>query len=334
MSQILLSICIPTLNREQYIEETIESIVNQLEDEVEVVIVDGGSIDNTENIVKEHQKRYKNIKYFKSEDKQNDPSSKGFDQDCSRAVDFARGKYCWLMTDDDLLLPGALARVINELKNGYGLIIANAEVCTNDMGQVLVKKQLNLVDDRIFKVFEWQKCISYIAKHLTFVGAVIIKRQLWQNRNKDKYYGTGFVHVGVILQEPVNEDVLVTASPLVSIRYGNAQWSTRAFKIWMFDWPELIWSFSSLSDDTKRNICPSREPWKNPRKLLVMRAWGRYSIEEYKLYIKNQKYSFAKKFLAISIALFPSNILHTIILYYVRFRAPHMPLLLFELENK
>ena len=45
--QYRLSICIPTLNRGDYIGETLQSIASQWEEGVEIVIVDGGSTDRT-----------------------------------------------------------------------------------------------------------------------------------------------------------------------------------------------------------------------------------------------------------------------------------------------
>src|ERR1035437_6929312 len=54
MSELLLSICIPTYNRAEYLEETILSIVNQKRfqetSEVEIVISDNCSEDNTKQV--------------------------------------------------------------------------------------------------------------------------------------------------------------------------------------------------------------------------------------------------------------------------------------------
>jgi abequosyltransferase len=58
----LLSICIPTYNREKYLKRLLDSIVCQKEftdtDDVEIVVDDGPSTDNTETMVKEYIKKY------------------------------------------------------------------------------------------------------------------------------------------------------------------------------------------------------------------------------------------------------------------------------------
>jgi glycosyltransferase involved in cell wall biosynthesis len=67
----LLSICIPTYNRAEYLDKSIASIVSQKEfstESVELVISDNASNDNTGEVVKKYQKIYKNIYYFRNDE--------------------------------------------------------------------------------------------------------------------------------------------------------------------------------------------------------------------------------------------------------------------------
>ena len=67
--QPLLSICIPTYNRSKYLKKTLESIINQEEfkpENVEIVISDNCSTDDTEIVCREYSERYENIKYFRN----------------------------------------------------------------------------------------------------------------------------------------------------------------------------------------------------------------------------------------------------------------------------
>ena len=56
MKKPLLSICIATYNRANFIGETLDSIILQLTEDVEVVIVDGASTDNTREVVESYVK--------------------------------------------------------------------------------------------------------------------------------------------------------------------------------------------------------------------------------------------------------------------------------------
>lgn len=68
--QPLLSICIPTYNRASYLEGAILNIItdNAFGDEVEIIISDNASTDNTEEIAKKYTQKHYNIKYYKNEE--------------------------------------------------------------------------------------------------------------------------------------------------------------------------------------------------------------------------------------------------------------------------
>src|SRR4051794_4708620 len=117
MSGRSLSICIATRNRAALIGATLESIVTQCTGEVEVVILDGASTDNTEQVVRLYQMRFPCVRYFRQD------TNLGIDRDFASAVDLAEGEYCWLFSDDDVLKPGAVRIVLDALQGNYPLVI-------------------------------------------------------------------------------------------------------------------------------------------------------------------------------------------------------------------
>jgi glycosyltransferase involved in cell wall biosynthesis len=303
-----------------------------LEDSVEIVIVDGGSTDGTEQVVSSYQRAFPSISYVRKETSEQQPSNEGFSRDCNHAVELANGKYCWLMTDDDLLLPGAIRKVLSETEKDYPVIVASVEVRNDDLTKVLIPRRPNLLHDQIYKPSEWNNFAVKVGGCLTFVGAVIIKRQFWLNRDREKYFRSAFIHVGVIFDEPIMEDVLVIAAPLVSVRHGNAHWSNRTFQIWLFNWPELVWSFSTISDGTKQILAP-KERWRNLRALLLMRALGIYSLKEYELFLIERLRSKREHVLAKLIARLPRSVLYIPAYVYLYVRGSKTSSVLFELEN-
>lgn len=274
-----LSICIPTLNRAGFIGETLNSIVLQLQPGVEIVIVDGGSKDGTERVVASYMECHPCIRYIRSGEG-SAASNAGFDRDCSHAVEISRGTHCWLMTDDDVLLPGAVARVLTQVRAGHDLVIVSCEVRDLTLRQVLASSRPGFAHDRVYTKATWDDFFRDVIVHLTFVGAVVVRRALWMARHPEAYFGTGFVHVGVLFHAPVPGSAIVIADPLIVIRNGNGQWNTRAFDIFMLRWPQLLWSFDGVSDAAKQAVTP-REPWQLLRVLLLQRAFGRYSAREY-----------------------------------------------------
>jgi len=87
---ITLSVCIPTFNRAAYIGETLDCIVSQATDAVETVVVDGGSNDGTEQIVRNWQHDFPQLRYFRRE------TNLGVERDTDKTVELARGEYFWI----------------------------------------------------------------------------------------------------------------------------------------------------------------------------------------------------------------------------------------------
>jgi len=271
---VRLSICIATFNRAAFIGETLDNLVQQATDEVEILVVDGASTDNTEEVVRAYLPRCPRLRYVRLSAKG------GVDQDYNRSVELAQGEYCWLFSDDDLLKPGAVQTMLNEIKHGYSLILVNSEAQSADLSTMQQVKVLQAAT-RVYSPEELERLFVDTAKYLTFIGCVVIKREVWLARDRERYFGSAFIHVGVIFQRPLPANALAIAEPWIIIRYGNASWTARAFDIWMVQWPRLIWSFPHFADASKRRIC-RKEPWRSKMVMFLTRAVAGFSIDIYR----------------------------------------------------
>ena len=90
LQPIRLSICMPTYNFGAFIGETLDSIIPQLESGIEIVVLDGGSQDDTAKVVRRYTEKHPAVRYV------HQPMRGGIDRDMSRSIDLARGEYCWL----------------------------------------------------------------------------------------------------------------------------------------------------------------------------------------------------------------------------------------------
>lgn len=275
--------------------------------QVEVVIVDGGSSDNTAQVVAEFSKRHERIRYIKTTKPAAAPSNEGFDRDCNLAVELAQGTYCWLMTDDDLLIDDAVANVVGQLDAEPELVVGCVRIHDVDFTHVLVAQDPAVPEDSFYTAATWPRFVTDVAPHLTFVGRVIIRRSVWLSRDRERHFGTGFIHAGVILSNPLASAVMV-ASPLVALRYGNALWTSRAFDIWMFQWPDLIWATAGVTDAVKTSVT-QRSPYKNLKCLLWYRALGSYTIRSYRDRLA-QASSFPYRIAALMIACLPARLVN------------------------
>ncbi len=246
-------------------------------------------------------------------------------------MELAEGEYCWLFADDDLLKPGAIQTVLNATREQYGLIIVNGEYRSPDLARVLKPRMLRLTADRSYGPTDNQSLFVDVRESFGFLGCFVIKRRLWMAREKEKYVGSGFVHVGVIFQSPLPEDALVISKPLISIRYGNATWGPRRFQIWMFDWPDLIWSFPHYSELAKSQVYP-REPWRSVKTLLILRAQAAFSRTEYSG-VESHLTSKSARLITKLIALFPGALLNFLGVVYCSVIHPRSAMVLVDLIN-
>ncbi|XWK85982.1 MAG: glycosyltransferase family 2 protein [Phormidium sp.] len=119
----LISIITPSYNYGRFIEETIRSVLLQGYPNVEYIIIDGGSTDDTVNIIKKYEKY---LTYWVSEpDKgQTDAINKGYEH-CTGEI------FVWLNADDAYATPNCLQSVAEFYMQGYKLICG--EFCPVDL---------------------------------------------------------------------------------------------------------------------------------------------------------------------------------------------------------
>ncbi len=109
----LISIITVVFNGEQYLEETIQSVINQTYDNVEYIIIDGGSTDGTLEIIKKYEDK---IDYWVSE------RDSGISDAFNKGIRTANGKLVGLINADDWYEKSTVELVvINYLKNYEGV---------------------------------------------------------------------------------------------------------------------------------------------------------------------------------------------------------------------
>lgn len=322
-----LSICIATFNRGHLIGQTLEAVIAQATSDVEIVVVDGGSTDQTQTVTEEIARAFPRLTYERR------PINSGVDQDFDRAVELAAGKYCWLMSDDDRLLPEAIQRVLEAIADEPSLVVVNAEVRDAALAHLLEERRLRTSVDRRYEVGEDDELFREVADYMSFIGCVVVRRELWLGRERKGYFGSLFIHVGVIFQARLPSHSRVIAEPLVSIRFGTALWKPQSFEIWMFKWPNLIWSLPRLPDCARVRVTP-RYPWRRLRTLVTYRARGSYSMREYERLIRPLRPRLLTRLMCLLIAILPEELASAASLAYYRVVHPDTKLLAAELASR
>ncbi|WP_018610985.1 glycosyltransferase family 2 protein [Segetibacter koreensis] len=116
----LVSICIPNYNKAEFITETIDSVFNQTYRNIEVIIIDDCSSDNSVEVI---EKKIINapfkVIFLKNTE------NRGICYSLNNAVKIAEGKYYQMIGSDDLILPNKISRqveTLEQLTEDYALV--------------------------------------------------------------------------------------------------------------------------------------------------------------------------------------------------------------------
>lgn len=140
----LVSVIIPVYNVEKYVEDAIASIQNQTYNNLEIIVIDDGSIDNTYNIVEKLAKDDNRIKLYKNE------NNLKIVKTLNRALSLANGEYIARMDGDDISAPDRIEKKVRYLGENkefdlVGCSMKAIDIYGNEIGQTVHYSNQNLL---------------------------------------------------------------------------------------------------------------------------------------------------------------------------------------------
>lgn len=121
-----ISIIVPIYNAEKYLNKCIDSLINQTKEELEIILINDGSTDNSENIIKEYND--KRIKYFKNK-------NQGIGKTRNFGIEKATGKYIMFVDSDDYIEKDACEKLYSKAVNNNLDIVICDFFKVNDSGE-------------------------------------------------------------------------------------------------------------------------------------------------------------------------------------------------------
>lgn len=162
--KLLISIVTPSYNQGQYIEETILSVKNQDYPRVEHIIIDGGSTDNTLEILKKYEGSYSMSWISEVDEGQSNAINKGIAR--------AKGEIIgWLNSDDVYLFRSIISKVVKIFQQDK-----NADIVFGDLAYI--NKEGKILRFYVFQEFNYEKLLRYrynLGQPAVFFNANILK---------------------------------------------------------------------------------------------------------------------------------------------------------------
>ena len=110
MSEALISVIIPVYNVEKYLPGCIDSIIEQTYRNLEIILINDGSPDNSGEICKKYAEKYPFFKYYEKE-------NEGLSRTRNFGIQHAEGKYFVFLDPDDELTNSSLKNLADFFKN-------------------------------------------------------------------------------------------------------------------------------------------------------------------------------------------------------------------------
>ena len=110
-TKLVLSIVIPIYNAEKYLEECLESVINQevLSGKYEIICIDDGSTDNSNLILEKYNKQIDNLTVFHQ-------NNSGVSVARNRGLELAKGTYIWFVDADDFTSKNAIELLLQIIR--------------------------------------------------------------------------------------------------------------------------------------------------------------------------------------------------------------------------
>lgn len=173
MNEIKISVILPVYNVEEYIEESLQSILAQTLDGIEVILVDDESPDGSSEICKAYVEKYENFSYYRQKN-----SGAGIAR--NTGASHAKGEYIAFMDPDDIIVPDAYEKLYRAaVRSGCDVTVCRA-VRFSSTGEwvsslhrqafrkICTETTLAEDPDLLFDTVMWNK---------------LIKREFWEKHN-------------------------------------------------------------------------------------------------------------------------------------------------------
>lgn len=304
MTNKLLTIVIPTFNRAVSVSRLlagIESEVTRLAHEVDVIIGNNASTDETQQVLVDFKQRHPSAIVIQHE------QNLGAEENFCRCIDASRSRYFWIIGDDDLPKKGLVTRVVDFLRSKEpDLLYLSSEWKLDISGES--EAHADVQSEPVF--YSAEAFTRKVNVWVTFISGFVVRQELLHQLDPEfsirRFSNTGLVQLGWVLPMLMHgrklaycssRDVLATSNnsggykvltvfatnlPKILIAACGPRSRIRSIVQRHLVWeylPQLIWAFRFkskgrfIADDALSALAPVREStayWLLLRPLLVL----------------------------------------------------------------
>jgi len=174
---VKVSVIVPVYNVENYLEKCLESLVNQTIEDIEIIVVNDGSPDNSQKIIDNYVQKYPNL--IKGYVKENG----GLSDARNYGIERANGEYIGFVDSDDYVEPTMFEKLYKKaLENDFDIAVCDVNLVGNNEKYISSEVisdiyQKNDVKTQMINIYPvaWNK----IYKRTLFSEKTMFKKGVW-----------------------------------------------------------------------------------------------------------------------------------------------------------
>jgi len=214
--QPLLTIAVPTYNGANTIRSMMDILLPQVDfDKIEILVSDNGSTDDTPAIIQEYIAQYPQICCHRHE------KNIGADGNFLYCMQAARGRFAYLLSDDDILMPGKLSRILSFLESHPDtslIFLSTVNFYVQFEGLEKCKAPVEISDEDIYTA-DKRIFMRYARHYWGFLSSFIISTEAFGKIDRpEQYFGTYWLqsYIHILCSAGDNAHVGVVGSPCVA----------------------------------------------------------------------------------------------------------------------
>ena len=316
---MLLTIVIPSHNSTHYLDQAVQSIIAEPEfgRDVDLSISDNSLSDSTSELYQLKYKGNSAINYHRSLEYDS------LDANVNRAVELGSGTYVWIFGDDDLIVPGLLTPLLTLLiEKQPDIVVLNSQSFHGH--QIIESSRVPPGVSTVYFADQSDEFLKDLGGYLTYVGCILVRRELWLKYHDPTTIGTFFAHIDAICSIKRDRSAHYFPQPAIRMRLHSQTWTSKSFLIWNCFYPELIWRLDGYGNSAKQAVIPPR-PIHSPRRMLAARAYGSLNLSVWRqviFYSSNVKPAF--KVFTLILCCLPRRLFRELYrLFILRLRSSH-----------